>query len=233
MTETQLQDRSSTSASPPRYFWVGMAVFMIVLVLVGFWPSYFASLFLGQEPVKFAMMEISPAIHLHAAVFSGWILLLLTQTILAAKGSIRAHMAVGRWGMLLGIGLLAVGGLIMYLKYRLLVAEGHATWTEAPVFVWTMPGWINLLQFAILLTIGLMYRTSPQIHKRFMIFTGLAIISAATDRMGFLGEWRIIMPAVVVSPVWAYDLRTESRIRPATLIGSLIVVSTSVHFLLR
>jgi fatty acid desaturase len=78
------------------------------------------SLFLGREPVKFAMMEISPAIHLHAAVF-----------------------------------------------------------------------------------------------------------------LGFLGPWWIVMPAVVVAPVWAYDLRVEGRIHPATLVGSLIVVSTSIHWLLK
>lgn len=225
---------ATTDEATSRLFWVGMAIFMIVVVLVGFWPSYFTSLFLGQEPVKFGTMEISPAIHLHAAVFVGWIVLILTQTILAARGRIHAHMAVGRWGFLLGVGVLAVGGFLMFLKLRLLVAEENLTWAQVPAFVWTMPGLINLLQFATLLTVGFVYRTSPQVHKRFMIFTGLAIISSATDRMTFFGEWRLlIMPAVVVSPVWAYDLYSETRIRPATLIGSLVLVSTSIHFLLR
>lgn len=220
-------------ASRSRSFWVGMSVFMIVLVFVGFWPSYFTSLFLGREPVKFAMMEISPAIHLHAAVSVGWLVLLLAQTVLAARGRIRAHMAVGRWGFLFGVGVFVVTAFIMFLKYRLLVAQGRTTWLQAPAFVWTMPSWITLLQFAILLTVGYLYRTSPQVHKRFMIFTGLAMISAATDRMGFLGPWWIVMPAVVVAPVWAYDLRVEGRIHPATLVGSLIVVSTSIHWLLK
>lgn len=140
MNNPSSEDQTTTAnsksvASSPRLFWVGMVLLMIVAVLVGFWPSYFASLFLGQEPVQFAMMEISPAIHLHAAVFSGWILLLLTQTILAARGRIRMHMAVGRWSLLLGIAVLLVGGFIIYLKYRLLVAEGNVTWTQAPAFV--------------------------------------------------------------------------------------------------
>ena len=59
------------------FFFSGRALRMLVTVFVGFAPSdYLAGLFRAPLP--------SPIIHVHGALFSCWILLLVTQTSLVS-----------------------------------------------------------------------------------------------------------------------------------------------------
>ena len=58
-------------------FHIAAVVYMTIVVLVGFWPSYFGQLF-GDVPDRHWV------IHLHAMVFTGWLLLLLVQVSLVA-----------------------------------------------------------------------------------------------------------------------------------------------------
>ena len=80
-------------ANPPgrRYdhlFFSSAALLMLVTVFVGFAPSYYlAGVFRAQLP--------SPIIHVHGAVFSLWILLLVTQTSLVAAGRVDLHRPLG------------------------------------------------------------------------------------------------------------------------------------------
>lgn len=53
-------------------FHFGLAILMSGIVVLGFWPFY-AGLFTGGIPAH-------PISYAHAAVFSGWLVLLLTQT---------------------------------------------------------------------------------------------------------------------------------------------------------
>jgi hypothetical protein len=85
-----------------RRFFIAVGVFMTLIVVVGFWRSYFGPLIRGtiDQPLL---------IHVHAAVFMGWIALFITQVTLAAKGRLRWHQKVGTIGMWYGVVLVAVG----------------------------------------------------------------------------------------------------------------------------
>ena len=54
-----------------RRFYVGTSVVMALIAVVGFWPTYFGPLVRGtlSQPLL---------IHVHTAVFVGWLLLFLT-----------------------------------------------------------------------------------------------------------------------------------------------------------
>jgi hypothetical protein len=71
MAETNPQDRWFTSALLPRLFWVGMAVFLIVMVVLGFGSTYGRQLALGQDISGFGIVEADGVIHLHAAAGDG------------------------------------------------------------------------------------------------------------------------------------------------------------------
>ena len=57
----------------------GSPLLAIAIAAVGFWPTYFGPLVAGTA-------EKTPIIHLHAAVYVGWLALFLTQAALAATG---------------------------------------------------------------------------------------------------------------------------------------------------
>jgi len=75
-------------------FFSGMAVLILATVFLGFARSYYlAGVFKAPLP--------NLIVHIHGAVFSTWILLLIAQTSLVATGGIDLHRRLG----LLGFGL--------------------------------------------------------------------------------------------------------------------------------
>jgi hypothetical protein len=75
------------------YFFTGMGLLMAVTVFVGFAPSYYlAGMFHAPLP--------SLIIHLHGSVFTGWILLFITQTSLVSAGRVDIHRRLGIVGFL-------------------------------------------------------------------------------------------------------------------------------------
>lgn len=98
---------ATTVTNTPRLLWVGMTVFLIVMVVLGFGSTYGRQLVLGQEISGHAAAETDWVIHLHAAVFMGGMILLLAQTTLVACGRTRLHMTLGGYvGLALGLAVL-------------------------------------------------------------------------------------------------------------------------------
>ena len=87
-----------------RPFYIGVSLLMGLIAVVGFWPTYFGPLVLGTlaQPLL---------IHLHAIVITGWLVLFLTQVVLAATGRVAWHLRLGRIGI--GYGVLVIIGVVV------------------------------------------------------------------------------------------------------------------------
>src|SRR5713226_3785729 len=83
-------------------FFPVVAWLMLITVFVGFAPSYYLAGAIRTPLPSFA-------IHVHAVVFSCWILLLIAQTSLTAAGRIDIHRRLGIIGFLLACCMLIVG----------------------------------------------------------------------------------------------------------------------------
>ena len=94
-------DRRATTRVRSR-FYVGLAAFMVALVLVGFWPSYFGPLLRGNVTRPLV-------IQVHGIIFIGWMALLVAQVLLAARGRVDLHRRVGRLGIVYGWIVVAMG----------------------------------------------------------------------------------------------------------------------------
>lgn len=236
MSNMSAQTQSSTTdpkarASKPRLFWVGMAVFLIVMVLLGFGSTYGRQLALGQEITGIGVVETDWVIHLHATVFVGWMIFFLMQAVLVARGRTRWHMAFGKYGgSVLVVALLGMGILITYVQMEALVSKEIFKWTDWPrILVATSTAWGSLLVVALLLGLGLLYRTQPEIHKRYMVMATVGLAAAATQRMDYLlGIQSIyilegIGVGVMILPLFAYDLHRDGHVHWATLISTAFI----------
>jgi hypothetical protein len=227
-TETRA-DSTSRTRSGPRLFWVGMAAFLVLIVFLGFWPTYFGPLLSGEAPGHpEGLVETTAVIHVHGAVFVGWMALLLGQTVLAARGRMRAHMTLGSYGGLaLGIAVVLAGSLIVYQQAAAAVAKAPVSWAERPrILLGAISQWSALLTFSILVGLGLLYRTRPAAHKRYVVWATVQLLAGpATNRMEYLlGSWsNAIGIAAMVAPLLAYDLYTEGRLHWATLVGAGLI----------
>src|SRR3954466_8267732 len=77
------------------FFFGGMSVLIALIVFIGFARTYYlAGIFEAKR-------SFAPLVHVHGAVFTCWIALLVVQTFLVGTGHTRAHRRLG----LLGLGL--------------------------------------------------------------------------------------------------------------------------------
>src|SRR5262245_7304234 len=90
-----------------RSFYLGMTVFMFAVVAAGFWAPYF-------EPLLRGIASRPWLIHLHAAVFVGWMALLFLEVLFVVMGRIQLHRTVGNIGMAYG-ALVFVSGVLVAL----------------------------------------------------------------------------------------------------------------------
>ena len=60
-----------------RRFYIGISLLAVLIVAMGFWPTYFGPLVAGTA-------DHPTVIHVHAAIFSGWLALFGAQAVLAA-----------------------------------------------------------------------------------------------------------------------------------------------------
>jgi hypothetical protein len=228
--ETQAASTSRPRESP-RFFWVGMAVFLIVMVGLGFGSTYGRQLVLGQDISGVGVVDTDWVIHLHAAVFVGWMMFFLVQTILMARGRSRLHVSAGTYGgALMAVAIFGAGLLITYMQIEGLVSRGIFTWSEWPgILVATMTPWGALVVFGVLLGLGLLYRSRPEVHKRYMALATVGLAAAATQRMEYLLGFQSIYVlecigiGAMVLPLFVYDLYTDGRVHWPTLIGTGIL----------
>ena len=74
-------------------FYVGVSLLIVAIVLAGFMPS-FVNMAVGAPRPWF--------MHVHGAIFLGWLALLVCQAVLAARGKIALHRRVGELGVAYG-----------------------------------------------------------------------------------------------------------------------------------
>jgi hypothetical protein len=89
-----------------RRFYSRMALFLEVLVLLGFGPSFYLKGFVPPYPRP--NPTLPPSVILHGTVFSLWMALIIAQTQLIAARKHEVHMRLGKAGMLFAILMLPV-----------------------------------------------------------------------------------------------------------------------------
>src|SRR5688572_8682444 len=82
--------RSRLRRSP---FYTVLGLLMLVLAIAGFWPQYFSAV-TGRAPEATTQYWL---IHLHAGLFTIWLLLYISQASLIMTGQARVHLKMGPW----------------------------------------------------------------------------------------------------------------------------------------
>jgi hypothetical protein len=208
-------DRKVIHADAERRFYSGAAIVMIVLVLIGFAPSFY---FRGLVHYPRPNPEISALVLLHGLMFSGWMLIFLMQARLIASGRRDLHMKLGLWSMVFAASLIPL---------MIATTIGQVARANQPPG-YTPLGWMAVPAFGIpvytaFLWAGWTKRRDPQAHKRYMLGAALLMMDPAIGRIPLLPPeagihlsdllgWLPFLTLVV------WDLRSRGRIHSATLL---------------
>jgi hypothetical protein len=190
---------------------------MGAMVVVGFWPSYFGQ-FLRGIPAR------PWIIHLHGAIFTGWIVLLLVQGALAAHGNLAAHRKIGNLGIAYGCLVLTVGLVVTFAAPVLHIKAGEWDIDRAAAFLPIPFG--DMVLFGSFFGAAVVYRRRSEIHMRLILFATVGLLFAAVGRMTFLSSVPIAL-MVWLSPVMVgilYDAIKRRKVHRVYWIGSAILI---------
>ena len=209
-----LKDEVLNARRRTHQFYLGITLFLIATVVTGFWRTYFGTLLTGGATRSFVM-------HLHGAVFTGWMALLLLQVGLAASGRVRAHRRIGKVGIGYGVLVLVLGCIVTIAAPVMHVRAGRWTVDAAAAFLLLPIG--DMILWAGFFGGAVAYRHKPEIHKRLIVAATVALAFAAVARLNlslpiFLALWLAPMAAAM-----AFDIVTLGRVHKTNALTTLVM----------
>lgn len=220
-----------------RRFFTGMALAMAAVTFVGFAPTYYlAALNDGPRPV------LTPSVHLHGALCTAWILLLIVQTRLIASGRRALHKRLGIAGAMIAAAVLASGVFVALHSQRRIHTEATAD-TLADPYVFLIFPFSSVGLFAVFVALGVLNRQRADAHKRWMILATSSLIIPALARtvtqavsgMGIVGVpgavGALVLLNVFLIALAVHDYNTRGRLHPVTLWGGgFLLLSEPLRF---
>lgn len=201
-------------------FFTLLGLLLLTLAVAGFWPQYFSAV-TGRAPAATTQFWL---IHLHAALFTFWLLLYVSQAALIMSGRARVHLRMGPWLAAYGFAIAALG---LYaaalLAHRFGLREGDFEAAAAFVFFPV----IDMVYFAGFLAAAVAYRKLPHLHKRAMFLATFSIaivgLGRLVDRAGFESAlaWQPLNLAPLLIAI-AYDLVVCRRVYPIMAVGLVV-----------
>jgi hypothetical protein len=215
MASVIVEHTSSRPRAARSYFYVGVSVLIVVTVAAGFAPSFYL-IAVDGKPRPWIM-------HVHAAVYLGWLALLVCQTVLAARGRLAAHRQLGTLGIYYAALVFIVGIAVSFAAPAAHVRAGEWSLEEAVTFLTIPLG--DMVLFGSFFGAAIAYRGRPEVHKRLVLLACVAIMFAGASRLGYV----LSTPAQIA--VWyvpilagmAYDFRRCGRIHPVYWIGAAVM----------
>jgi hypothetical protein len=206
----------SAKARTDDSFFTGMSIAILGIVLLGFARTYYLA------GTVYAPLP-SVVIHIHAVVFSSWILLLLAQTSLVTVGRVGWHQKLGVLGAFLAFFMVVLG-----LAAAIDTQKRHTTIPGiAPPEILAIQ-FAELAVFAFLVSKGIGARRDPPAHKRLMLLSAIGLMGPAISRwpfafvLSFPSAIGLIIDVLLLS-LFAFDWLTRRKIQRVTIWGSLLI----------
>ena len=217
---------SAAARAGEHRFFTGMALIALLVALIGFAPSYYLRSFSTPEP-------LTTLVHLHGGLATAWLLLFLAQTSLVSVGRTDLHRRVGPAGAVLGALFVVVG----YVTSITAARKGVTPPGGPPPLAFLAVPLGTLLSFAVLSTLGLVWRRQRDTHRRLMLLATIAMLPPAFARLRWLGYGgppvAIGGTCLLVAVCLLWDRRVHGWIHPAFLWGGgLLMLSLPLRFAL-
>lgn len=207
------------AAKSPVYSLLGLL--MLVLAVAGFWPQYFRAA-VGGTIVDTARHTL---VHIHAAIFLGWLILFVWQAGLILNRKMQLHRRFGPILAVYGFAAAAFGtvaGFVLAARFgrRMGDMDKGATFVFAPT--------IDMVFLLVFLGIAVWFRKRPEIHKRAMLVAtfsiavvGIGRLVARTPLMDNAWLWQPAMLGPLLLAL-AYDLMVKRRVYAVLLAGLFV-----------
>ncbi len=209
-----------------RLVWPALLACLWLAMLMGFVPEALARMRRPQG------LDYPLIVHLHAAAFVGWLVLLTTQVALVRSGRVALHRRLGVAGAGLAMAMLVLGPATSLHMAQLKLDKPEV---NHGFFAITFT---EMALFGLLVALALYWRRDSATHRRLMLIATFALASAGFGRWwgksisafagndwlgdvlsGHLGSF------LLIAGLGVHDLLTRGRLHPAYVWGSGLIVS--------
>ena len=173
-----------------------------------------------------------PIVHVHGAVFGGWMLLLTAQLTLVRRGDVARHRRLGQ----IAFGWAPAHAVVGLVTAVLIDRSRFGTPRWDPQFFSVQLA--DLLNFGLVTATALMLRRDGTAHKRLMLLGTIAICNAGFARWwglalshwvgeGYFGAELVedyLGDFICIAAVLAYDTTTRGRPHPVFVRAAALVV---------
>lgn len=203
-----------------RGFFLGVAIWFIIVLIWGFSPSFYLRS-PSLEPLRTALL-------FHGFFASCWFLLYLVQTLLLNTSKYRKyHFRMGIVGLFILLATFVSGLITTFTQESDTAAEIGDTI-------------MHFLLYLGFVGVGILFRKSPLVHKRLIVFGSAILSSAAVGRIDFFG-FKIgysdytyyIGTFFTIIALLIYDMIVYKKVFKVNLICGIItyIVLFRIHFI--
>ncbi|RXH55467.1 hypothetical protein GRAN_2324 [Granulicella sibirica] len=196
-----------------------MAFAIAAGVFAGFSRTYYAISYFHSPSIPFW-------VHVHGAVFTGWILFYLLQNLLAMYGRMNLHRSLGLAGGLLASGVVVMGSAVALRQARL-----GRSFPFPDVYSSLAVSAGQMALFGVFLFLGLRLRRDSESHKRFILMaTQLFFFPAFGRLMQGISLLALLLALCFYFAGPLYDYLTRRSIHPAYRWGVPLLILTMPPF---
>jgi len=206
-----------------------MSRIMLLFVFLGFAPSFYLKPLMGEY---FLYPNGLPFPHIvHGCILTIWYVFLVVQTGFIRSDRYQLHQKAGWFGAFWAVMVVASTLWVIAVfpaRMKSLAEQLQSAVEEVePGLAFIL--WLDIFMcilFVVFLTVGIISRHRPQIHKRLLLYTGLVFIFAATNRLagtiGYLSGLEISMPLGLLillsltASLLVHDRQSYGRILPVS-----------------
>jgi hypothetical protein len=211
------------SGSRPSFF-LAAHVVLLVVVLLGLSPSFFLrSAFHHVTP-------LSALLYAHGAVLTVWFLITVVQGWLIRAQELRLHRRLGYVAAGYAV-IVIVFGTLANLR---LISEIDSPDDGENIVVWG--NFFTLVMFAAFVSLAIVFRKKPEVHKRLILLASMSIVGPALARFP---RWPIFAGGLEAGRTYAiagllimfalllmYDVVTRKKPHPASWVGMVLILAS-------
>jgi hypothetical protein len=117
-------------------------------------------------------------LHLHAVLFTTWVIFFIAQSALIVSHNVKLHRSLGLFGAILGAAMIAVGVETSIVMARFNIEHYHSRHAALSLLV----SFYDIAAFGVAFLLALLFRGTPETHRRLMLVATCALTAAAFGR---------------------------------------------------
>ena len=203
-----------------RRLFLAAAILFPLVVLAGYFKSYYFSAFFDVKPVANAL------VHAHGLVMTLWVAYFSAQIALIRTKNVRIHMTMGMVGVALAALVVVVG---MATAYDAQLVRGSAPPGVNPHSFFVLP-MLDMALFVVFFAGAIYYRKRPTEHKTLMLMTAIAFVPAALFRIPVTSpelmiHWAFGVPMLVALACLGWHTAKRGELNKVFAAAVLLVVA--------